>query len=111
EREVGCCLTLLGLVLQEEGDQGEALSLLRRGWAEMDRDGWPLLALRAGLVLASCLAQAEQTERARQMLREAWRLFGEVSDPREMIRVYWLEGRALARLGDREEAIQVLESV
>ena len=111
EREVGCCLTLLGLVLQEEGDPGEALTLLSRGWAEMDRDGRPLLALRAGLVLASCLAQAEQTERARHVLQEAWQLFAEVSDPREMIRVYWLEGRALARLGDRDEAIHVLESV
>jgi Flp pilus assembly protein TadD len=111
EHEVGSCLTLLGLVLQEEGDPAEALTLLGRGWAEMDRDVRPLLALRGGLVLAFCLAQAEQTERARHVLRESWRLFAEVPDPREVIRIYWLEGKALARLGDREEAIHMMESV
>jgi len=111
ERDVGACLTLLGLLLQEEGGQGDALSLLVRGWAEMDRDGRPLLALRGGLVLAACLAQAEQMERARGVLREAWQLFLRVTDPEEMVRVYWLEGRALARLGDHEEALHVLESV
>jgi tetratricopeptide (TPR) repeat protein len=110
-REVGCCLTLLGLVLQEESDEGEALPLLSRGWAEMDRDGRPLLALRAGLALAACLALAEQPERARGVLREAWRFFAEVTDPQEMVRVYWWEGRALALLGEREEGLNVLESV
>ena len=111
EREVGCCLTLLGLVLQEEGDPAEALTLLSRGWAEMDRAGRPLLALRAGLVLTASLAQAQQTERARHVLRESWQLFAEVSDQQEMVRVNWLESRALAQLGDREEAIPMLESV
>jgi hypothetical protein len=71
EHEVGCCLTLLGLVLQEEGDPAEALSLLSRGWATMDRAVRPLLALRGGLTLACSLAQAEQTERARHVLRQA----------------------------------------
>jgi tetratricopeptide (TPR) repeat protein len=110
-REVGGCLALLGLVLQEEGDEGEALSLLSRGWAEMDREVRPLFAVRAGLALADCLAQVEQTERARHVLLEAWQLFGEVTDPREMVRVHWLEGRVLCGLGEREEALHVLESV
>jgi tetratricopeptide (TPR) repeat protein len=111
DREVGACLTLLGLVLHEEGGQGDPLALLARGWTEMDRDGRPLLALRGGLALAELLAQAEQGERARAVLRESWRFFAEVSDPAEMVRVYWWEGRVLVRLRDWEEALHVLESV
>ena len=109
--EVGVCLTILGLVLLEEGRQGDPLTLLARGWAEMDRDGRPHLALRGGLALAALLAQADQGERARSVLTESWRLFSQVTDPAEMLRVYAGEGRALARLGEREEAMHVLESV
>jgi tetratricopeptide (TPR) repeat protein len=111
DREVGACLTLLGIVLHEEGGLGKPLPLLARGWTEIDRDGRPLLALRGGLTLALCLARAGQGERARGVLRETWRLFAEVWDPAEMVRVYWWEGRVLVRLGDREEGLHVLESV
>lgn len=45
------------------------------------------------------------------LLREAWRFFGQLTDPQDVVRVYWWEGRALARLGEREEALHVLESV
>jgi len=111
DREVGTCLTLLGLVLHEEGGQGDALPLLARGWAEMDRNSRPLVSLRGALALAACLAQADQRERARGVMREAWHFFAAVTDSQEMVRVYWREGRALARLGAREEALNVLESV
>jgi hypothetical protein len=111
DREVGACLVILGLVLLEEGGPGEPLELLARGWAEMDRDGRPHLALRGGLALAALMAQAEQGERARGVLKESWRLFSQVTEPAEMLRVYAWEGKALARLGDREEALHVLESV
>ena len=111
EREAATCLLLLGLMFHEEMGDEEALVLLVRGWSEMDREARPLVTLRGGLALAACLAQAEQKERARGVLREAWRFFAGVTDPQEMTRVYWREGRVLARLGEREEALHVLESV
>ena len=77
----------------------------------MDRESHPLLALRGGLILAAGLADASQRRRARGVLREAWRLFSHVTDPAEMARVYWLEGRALSRLGDHDEALGILGSV
>lgn len=103
--------TLLGLVLLETGERGDTLSLLARGWAGLERDVQPRLALRGGLALAACLAQADQRERARSVLREAWRLYSQVTDPEEVTRTFWWEGRVLASLGDREEARYLLESV
>jgi tetratricopeptide (TPR) repeat protein len=111
EREAGACLLLLGLVLLEEARDGEALALLAHGWNEMDRDTRPLLALQGGLALAASLAQTGDEERARRVLKQSWQLFAEVSEPAEMLRVYAWEGRVLACLGDRDEALHVLESV
>jgi tetratricopeptide (TPR) repeat protein len=111
DHEVGVCLTILGLVLLEEGGHGDPLALLARGWAGMDRDVRPHLALRGGLALAALMAEAGQGERTRGVLAESWRLFSRVAEPAEMLRVYAGEGRVLARLGEREEAAHVLESV
>ena len=110
DREVGACMVILGLVL-EEGQQENPLALLSRAWVEMDRNTRPLLALRGGLALAALLAQADQEERARAVLKQSWPLFAEVTEPAEMLRVYAWEGKVLARLGDRDEALHVLESV
>jgi tetratricopeptide (TPR) repeat protein len=111
DHEVGACLTILGFVLLEEGGRGDPLGVLARGWAEMDRDERPHLALRGGLALAAMLAQAGQGERASGVLKESWQLFSRVAEPAEMLRIYAWEGRVLARLGEREEAAHVLESV
>jgi tetratricopeptide (TPR) repeat protein len=111
DHEVGACLMVLGLILLEEGRERDTLFLLRRGWDKMDREGHPHLALRGGLILAAGLAEANQPIRARAVLSEAWRLFSRVTDPAEMLRVYWLEGRALSRLGDHSEAVHILKSV
>jgi hypothetical protein len=112
DREAGTCLMILGLVLlEEEGREGEPLTLLAHGWTEMDRDSRPLLALRGGMALAALLAKDGQEARARAVLKQSWQLFAEVTEPAEMLRVYALEGKVLARLGDLDEALHVLESV
>ena len=70
-----------------------------------------MVALRTAFSLAACQAERDQPERARCLMQEAWPLFSEIRDERELIRLYGFEGRALGRLGDREEALQILESV
>ena len=109
--EEGACLALLGLLHHEQDNLGMALPLLLRAWTAMEHDLRPLLALRVALTLASGLADAGQMDRARAFLKEAWRLSSAVEDAHEMVRIYWLEGRALARLGERTEALQILDSV
>lgn len=109
--EAALCRLLLGLVLLETEGSEDALSTLTRSWPNVDREAQPLPALRGGLALASMLAQAGQADRARQILRETWGLYSGVSDPKEMSRVFWWEGRVLASLGDPSEALDLLESV
>lgn len=109
--EEACCWGLLGLLQMEQRGLGDPLPALLDGWAEMSRELRPALALRVVLSAAVCLAERGQRDRARMKLREAWRLLSQVGDPRELLRASWLEARALGRLGDREEALQMLESV
>jgi len=109
--EAALCWTLQGLHLLEIGESGDALPLLVRGWAGVERDLQPLLALRGGLALAVCLAKVDQRDRASGVLREVWPLYSRVKDAAEMVRVYAWEGRALAVLGDTEEAMHLLDSV
>jgi tetratricopeptide (TPR) repeat protein len=109
--EEACCRGLLGLLQMEQTGLGDPLPALMDGWSEMSREIRPGVALRVGLAAAACLAERGQTDRARSTLREAWRLFAEIQDPRELLRASWLEARVLGRLGEREEALQILESV
>ena len=110
--EASACRALLGLVKYEElGSRALALPLLARGWAGMDRELRPALALRCGLALVDCLASAARADRAELVLHEVGRLYSKVTDAAEMLRVYWYEGRAVARLGNPEEGALVLESV
>ncbi len=110
EADAALCRGLLGLVLLETGS-ADAPGALKQGWAELDRAARPLAALRVGLALAAALAQAGQPDRARQVLSETWSLYAHVADPREMDRVVWWEGRALASLGEAGMALELLESV
>lgn len=111
DRDAALCSTLSGLHLLETGEAGDALPLLARGWSGMERDQQPLLALRGGLALTVCLARVDQRDRASGVLREAWPLYSAVRDAVEMVRVYAWEGRALAALGQAEEAQHLLDSV
>jgi hypothetical protein len=110
EADAALCRGLLGLVLLETGS-ADALGALKQGWAELDRAARPLAALRVGLALAAALAQAGQPDRARQVLGETWSLYVHVAETREMDRVVWWEGRALASLGEDGMALELLESV
>ncbi len=109
--EEACALSLLGLLQMEHRGLGDPLPALLDGWVEMSRELRPAVALRVVLSSALCLAERGQMDRARMKLREAWRLLSQVTDSRELLRASWLEARVLGRLGQREEALQMLESV
>lgn len=109
--EEACALSLLGLLQTEQRGLGDPLPALLDGWVEMSRELRPAVALRVVLSAALCLAERGQMDRARMKLREAWRLLSQVTDSRELLRASWLEARVLGRLGQREEALQMLESV
>ncbi|MEO6195199.1 MAG: hypothetical protein ABIS20_19445 [Thermoanaerobaculia bacterium] len=106
-----CCLGLLGLLQMEQPGLGDPLPALLEGWSEMGREIRPGIALRVGLSVAACQAGRGRADQARSTLREAWRLFAETKDAREMIRASWLEARVLGCLGEPAEALQILESV
>jgi hypothetical protein len=109
EPEAALCRGLLGLVLWDVGS-ADATAALSWSWEGIDRQGRPLVALRIGLALAACLGQAGQDRKARHILSETWKLYPAVTDAREMDRVFWWEGRALASLGDDEMGIELLAS-
>ena len=109
--EQGCTLALIGLLDEEQGPTALALPNLLKGWALMDRQTRPGFAVRVGLTLALCLADADQSERARSLLREVWQLSSHVTDASEWLRIYWGEARVLGRLGEVTEAMDMLSSV
>lgn len=109
--EHGICRALLGLLCQEEPSLGDCRAPLEEGWACLKLDDHPLLGLRVCLGLAACLSDWGKADRARALLQEAWRLYEKVSNEREMLRIYWLEARVLARLDQKAEALAMLESV
>lgn len=110
--EHGICRGLLGLLLQEEPGLGDCRAPLEEGWACFLRpEGRALPAVRVGLGLAACLADRGEADRARGLLKEVWRLYEKASDEREMLRIFWHEARVLARLGQKGEALEMLEAV
>ncbi|HKV10912.1 MAG TPA: tetratricopeptide repeat protein [Thermoanaerobaculia bacterium] len=111
EHEVAACLALAGLLEVEEGQFADALPHLTQAWAALDRDVRPHFALRTGLALARCLAEADQDARARNVLREVWRFYSELKDDGETLRAYWGEALILARMQQWSESIHLLESV
>jgi tetratricopeptide (TPR) repeat protein len=111
QEEAEVCLALLGLLMFEENQVPQALPRLHRAWKRLDRERCPHVALKVGLSLAVSLALAQQPGKARQVRNEAWKLYSMISMPEDMVRIYGLEGRLLAVLGEYEEAEGVLDSV
>jgi tetratricopeptide (TPR) repeat protein len=109
--EAEVCLGLLGLLLFEQNQVPQALPRLYKAWKRVDRDSHPQLVLQVGLSVAIAFALAQQPGNARQVRSEAWKLYSKVTRAEDTIRIYGLEGRLLAVLGEYEEAEEMLESV
>ncbi|HEX6901410.1 MAG TPA: hypothetical protein VF789_16915 [Thermoanaerobaculia bacterium] len=109
--EADVCLALLGLLAFEENQVAQALPRLHKAWRGLDRESRPQLALTTGMSFAAALALAQQPGKARQVRDEAWSLYSAITNPRDMVRIYGLEGRLLGYLGDSAEAEELLDSV
>jgi len=107
-QEQGASLVLCGLLGLEQNRADLAIGLLQRGRETLDPAARPWLTVRAGLGLALALAEIGETSRSRSVLKETWRQYAHVADEREQVRIYWLEGRIWAQLGQREEAEPLL---
>jgi tetratricopeptide (TPR) repeat protein len=101
---------LLGLLTAERGRPDQAVLLLQAARAALPGER-PWLCVQTGLGLALALAEAGAPGRAHQTLAETWRLYATITGERELLRLHWLEGRLLARLGDRENAEQLYRAV
>lgn len=109
--EEGATLILLGLFEAERGIPQLASYHLMSGLAVVDRRQRPWLFVRGGLALALSLAEQGGKALAVELLNRLRNLYPCVLDPEETIRLYWLEGRLRARLGDVAQARELLVSV
>jgi tetratricopeptide (TPR) repeat protein len=101
---------LLGLLYLERDRPDRAVRLLQAGRAILDPGIRPWLAVRAGLSAAIGLADLHQVELACTALEESWRLYARVQDEREVVRISWLEGKLFARVGQHDQAEQLLDA-
>jgi len=101
---------LLGLLTAERGRPDRAVLLLQAARAALPVER-PWLCVQTGLGLALALAEAGDPGRARQTLAETWRLYPTITGEHEFLRLHWLEGRLLDRLGDRANAEPLYRAV
>lgn len=110
-QEAGACWALLGLLLLDQNRTAEAVRCLQTGRATLDPAAHPWLTVRTGLSLALAVADLGQEERAQVLLRETWSHYGRVCDESEQVRICWLEGKIWSRIGQEQEAEQILFAV
>jgi len=105
------CSLLLALLYEEMGiPEGitAAIGPFLGEWSELRCRPW--LASRAMLTFAAAAVPADRLF-ALFALDEGVRLQGNVPDTHEQLRLFALEGRARARLGFFDEAVQMIEAV
>jgi tetratricopeptide (TPR) repeat protein len=99
-------------ILEESGDLGGAIELLRRLDSEIDPADEPLLVVYGRFNLLSCLAWAERFEEAAGLLPEI-RLAAQASgQPLDLVRLRWIEGLidlGLGRRGPAEAAFREVQ--
>jgi tetratricopeptide (TPR) repeat protein len=111
EYELADCQALLGLLREEERSLGDPTFSLVAAWATLRPNSPPYLLVRVALALAVVYAEQNQIVLARRNLNDAQELFVHLKRQKDRLYAHWAEARALALLGDREEARHLLEFV
>ncbi|HEX7186264.1 MAG TPA: hypothetical protein VF756_30860 [Thermoanaerobaculia bacterium] len=105
----GACLYHLGFLFLDQNDRVRAQGLFSQAYGLLSLDRTPLLVARCGLGLAICLAIAGESVPAWDLLK-AVRPMAKRAGESERPRLGWLEGRALAHLGEHDPALERLEA-
>jgi tetratricopeptide (TPR) repeat protein len=108
--EAARCRVPLGLLYMEQGEVRRALEMFLC-LELLDPEAHPGLAARACLALALGLVDIGMAGDARMALQGAYRIYGRIRTDLEQVRVYWLESRVLARLGETEQALVLADQV
>jgi tetratricopeptide (TPR) repeat protein len=106
----GRVLILMGMVLGDSGSSQTAIRHLRDGLARIDPATEPRLLLVASHNLALCLSEGGSHQEALEALQRNRRLYLEIGDPMDLVRLRWLEGQIalrMGRLGDAELALGI----
>ncbi|HEX9944939.1 MAG TPA: hypothetical protein VGG03_23260, partial [Thermoanaerobaculia bacterium] len=109
---IGKALLQKAKILEDKGDLGEAIDLLRRFAEEVDRSREPQLFTYGRFNLLSCLISADRYEEAEQLLPEIRDLFRESAQPLDLVRLRWAEGLidlGRGRLGPAEAAFREVQ--
>ncbi|HEX6864788.1 MAG TPA: tetratricopeptide repeat protein, partial [Thermoanaerobaculia bacterium] len=104
----GRTLILKGMVLGDGGDFEAAIASLAQGLPRIDPAVEPRLLLVAHHNLAWYLCDHGRHREAAETLERNRRLYLEVGDRMDLVRLRWLEGRIALGLGRPAEAVRVL---
>jgi tetratricopeptide (TPR) repeat protein len=107
--EEGRALILKGTALGHAGRHQEAIRLIRRGLSRIDLLREPRLLVTARHNLIFFMTDGGRYQEAEDSLAETRRLYLELGERMNLVRLRWLEGkiaRELGRLEDAEAALQ-----
>lgn len=104
----GEALVLLGLLEWEEGCVPQCLASLLAGLPLAAAEQRPWLAARGCLAAAAAFAETGCADEAWGLLRRGREHTAAVEDPEEAAYLYFLEGTVLGRLGEGEQAVELL---
>jgi tetratricopeptide (TPR) repeat protein len=110
-RAAGRILLMKGFTLEQKGDYEHAIQILRQAEPLIDRRQDPRLPWVLRLNLGVILCRLERYKETQALLPEVRDLAVGLGNNLDLRRVLWLEGRVLAGLGQREQALLLLEQV
>lgn len=108
---VGICLLKKAKILEEMGELGCAIELLRQSPLKIDAAREPRLFAYARYNLLGCLLVAGHYGEAERLLPEIEQLFGALGQPLDLVRLSWARANIALGLGDVRTAEETFDQV
>ena len=109
---IGKAILKKAKILEEMGELGQAIGLLRERATEIDLSQEPQLFFYGRFNLLSCLVAAEHHEEAEQLLSDIRVLVEQRAQPIDLLRLRWIEGLihlGRGRIGPAEAALREVQ--